>query len=409
MSIAAFFKRKRKSDFTYPTQFWLLFWGVFVNRLASSMLWPFFTIYMYQQMNVPLTTVTLLLTLRAVFSVISTSIVSPIMDKIGRKGAMIVGMTASAFVFFAMAMGFTQVWVWALLIAAHGTVLPVFNIGVQAMTADLVPKDHRAPAYALIRTISNAGIAIGPAIGGWIALISVSVVFNITGVAFIILAILTAIILRETNPTQEKTKVEHAPPAGGYSILLQDGIFIAFMLMLFITSMAYAQIWSLLPVYVVENFGMAANQYSLVMTINASMVVLLQYGVTKITDRFRPYSMMTLGALLYTIGLTSVAGGSLLWHFMVSMAIMTLGELVLQPTATTLVANMAPDDMRARYLGVLSLAYPIGAGLGPVVGGFLNDMIAPVAIWYGAGAMGAIGTVGYFILWQIRNRDYQPH
>ena len=53
--------------------------------------------------------------------------------------------------------------------------------------------------------------------------------------------------------------------------------------------------------------------------------------------------------------------------------------------------------MRARYMGILTLGYPIGSGIGPVIGGYLNDTVAPVAIWYGAAVLGLIGTIGYLI------------
>lgn len=120
--------------------------------------------------------------------------------------------------------------------------------------------------------------------------------------------------------------------------------------------------------------------------------------MTKYTDRFHPYMVITAGASFYAIGLYSVAFGTLLPHFLLSMAIVTIGELMVMPTASTVVANLAPDDMRARYLGILTLGWPIGSGIGPVVGGFLNDFVSPVAIWYGAGTMAAIGTVIFVIL-----------
>ena len=68
------------------------------------------------------------------------------------------------------------------------------------------------------------------------------------------------------------------------------------------------------------------------------------------------------------------------------------------PTATALTANLAPADMRGRYMGIYSLTWGVGFGLGPVVGGFLNDRVAPVAIWYGAMAMALMGALGFAVL-----------
>ena len=52
---------------------------------------------------------------------------------------------------------------------------------------------------------------------------------------------------------------------------------------------------------------------------------------------------------------------------------MTVGELMVSPTSNALVANMAPPDKRARYMGIYSLTYTFGTGIGPVMGGVLSD------------------------------------
>ena len=391
-------KSGKISDYQYPSEFWLLFWGVFINRITASMIWSFLTVYMFQTLGVPLTTITLLFPLRAISSIISTAIVSPIMDRTGRKGVIIFGLIASGLVFFAMAI-VTTLPAWAIVITAFGAVLPIYNIGVNTMVAYIIPQARRAPAYALIRTVSNAGIAIGPIIGGILAVISFQLVFMLTGASYIILAILTIIFISETIPDAPKTK--HNIFDTGYGFILQDMRFVSFIGMYFLLLMAYSHMFSLLPVYVSENYGLAENQYSLMITVNAVLVVFFQYFVTRYSERFDDFRVMTLGAMIYAIGLFSFAFGSELWHFMLSVGIVTIGELIVVPTATTLVANIAPDDMRARYLGLLSLGYPIGSGIGPVVGGFLNDALAPVAMWYGAGTMAVIGTIGFFILSRI--------
>ena len=363
------------------------------------MIWPFLTVYMYQTLGVPLTTITLLFPLRAISSIISTALVSPIMDRTGRKGVMIFGLIASGLVFFGMVVIDSLVG-WAILITLFGAVLPIYNIGVNTMVADIIPQEKRAPAYALIRTVSNAGIAIGPVIGGLLAVMSFQLVFTMTAISYIVLALLTFIFIVETIPDNPDV-IRESIFSSGYGFLLDDLRFVSFIGMYFLMLMAYTHMFSLLPVYVSENFGLAENQYSLMITVNATMVVFLQYAVTKYTERFDDFRMMMLGALFYAVGLYSFAIGSELWHFMLSVGIVTIGELIVEPTATTLVANLAPSNMRARYLGLLSLGYPIGSGVGPVLGGFLNDTVAPVAMWYGAGTLAVIGTIGFFILSRI--------
>ena len=60
---------------------------------------------------------------------------------------------------------------FALLMAFRGLASPLYRIGTDAMLADLIPAKQRADAYALTRLSKNVGIALGPAIGGFVALI----------------------------------------------------------------------------------------------------------------------------------------------------------------------------------------------------------------------------------------------
>ena len=107
---------------------------------------------------------------------------------------------------------------------------------------------------------------------------------------------------------------------------------------------------------------------------------------------------MAAGALFYAFGVGSVALGHGFWAFWLSMVILTLGEMMLVPTGTTLAANLAPPDQRGRYMGVYSLAWSLGIGLGPAIGGFLSDQMAPVAIWYGGLAFGLVATLAFLLL-----------
>ena len=88
--------RIRQLTAGYPRQFWLLFWGMLVSRSGSSMVWPFLTIYLRQRLDIPLTTVALLLTLNSAVSIVSTSVAGPVVDRFGRKGAMVLGLGAPA-------------------------------------------------------------------------------------------------------------------------------------------------------------------------------------------------------------------------------------------------------------------------------------------------------------------------
>lgn len=403
---ALFQKRKRK--ISYPQQFWLLFWGSFFTKASISMIWPFVTVIIRERLEIALTTAALLLTIQSIASLLSTLVVSSIMDKMGRKVPIVIGLLGSAIALVGMATAntFEQ---WAILMAFYGIFTPVFNIGVNTMVADIIEPENRSSAYALIRMISNAGIAIGPVIGGiLVTLMSFEAVYYLIAIAYGILTVFVMSSIQETIPDNRmKTKNQEiiSTTSQGYGYILRDTLFMSLFAMFMLVMFGNTQIFVLLPVYAKENYGLVESQYSLLLTINATMVVLFQYAITKFTDRYQPLPVMALAAILYAIGLGSVAVGYNLPTFAISMVIVTIGELMLFPTALTFIANIAPTEMRARYMGIFGLSWPLAAGIGPVIGGFLNDNFSPIAMWIGASGLAVIGAIGFITIMMYRRRD----
>jgi MFS family permease len=395
----------------FPRQFWLLFWGMLLNTAGTSMVWPFMTIYLRQRLDVPLTTVTLLMTLNSLAGLASVAVAGPVIDRVGRKGAMVAGLAAGSAVMLTMSAAGTLP-LWAGLMAAQGAVMPLYRVGADAMIADLIPAAGRPNAYALLRMVTNLGIAIGPSVGGFVAAKSYGLAFGIGAGAMATFALLILVLARETMPgkraaTARPTELERTTISGdpkmqdrGYGPVLRDSRFMAFTGLLVLATIPAAMLMVLLPVYAKEQFGVPENRYGFIMATNAAMVVLLQYAVTRVSKRYRPAGVLGVGALLYAVGVGSVAWGRSFPTFLASMVVLTFGELLLVPTATAYTATLAPAEMRGRYMGVYNLTWGVGYGLGPVIGGLLSDRMAPVATWYGGLGIGLAAVVGFAAMWR---------
>jgi MFS family permease len=394
----------------YPRQFWLLFAGMLISAVGGSMVWPFLSLYVRQRLDVPMTTVGLLLGLHSAMALVTTLIAGPVADRLGRKGVMVLSLFAGSALFLAMSLA-DSLPAWALLMAANGALNPLYRVGSDAMVADLIPPERRAGAYALIRMSNNLGVAIGPAVGGFLAVVSYSWAFYAGAAASALFGLLVLFFIAETLPLAQAPAYEapadeatadggadEATADGGYGRLLRDRPFLVFCVISTLAVVPSTLFFVLLPVYVKEQFGVPESQYGFIMATNAALVVLFQYPVTRSTERFAPLPVMAAGALLYALGVGSVSLGSAFHHFLLSIVVLTFGEMLLVPTGTTMTANLSPPDMRGRYMGFYGLTWRVGVGLGPVIGGFLNDQFAPVAIWYGGLAIGLAATVGYLLL-----------
>ena len=69
--------------------------------------------------------------------------------------------------------------------------------------------------------------------------------------------------------------------------------------------------------------------------------------------------------------------------------------MVINPTVTSYVSNLAPDHMRARYMGMLEMVYRVAVGTSPLMGGLINDLLAPCLIWVYGSLIALVGAVGF--------------
>jgi MFS family permease len=380
-----------------------MFIGMLISTIGSSMIWPFLMIFVRQQVIMPLTQTASLMTINATAGIIAALIAGPITDRIGRKWVMAISLAGNGAVYFFMSNAHSFLN-FAVLLALSGTFNPLYRVGADAMLADLIPSGKRPDAYALMRLSNNAGIAIGPMLGGFLSSISYNITFFMAGSGMLLYSLLVAFFAQETLPQTGILSAHGLKSVGGYAQVLRDSRFLSFIGAFTLAQMCAVLIWILMPVYANEIFKVPEGQYGFIPTTNALMVVFFQVFVTRFTKQYRPLLVMTIGTAFYTLAVASVALGHSFIGFWISIVIMTIGELILMPTASTYVAEVAPPDMRGRYMSIVGLSWSAAAGIAPLMGGFLSDNVSPVAIWYGGFFIGSMGILGFILLSRKESR-----
>ncbi|TEU18522.1 MAG: MFS transporter [Anaerolineales bacterium] len=384
----------------FPAQFWFLVLGTLINSTGGFLVWPFLTLYLRQNMKVSMTTIGLLFTFTAPINFVSQVVGGSLADRWGRRIMMAVSLFASGLVMlgFGLAGSLPSL---ILLLVLNGIFGPLFGPASNAMIADLIEPQKRAQAYGLLRVVMNVGAAIGPSVGGFIATRSYFVLFFCAALTSLLYFLIVVAFVRETKP-QRSTSLEETAEQGkeGWKTVLRDTPFLALCLITVLTCVVYSQMNTTFPVYLKENAGIGEVQYGQLMALNAVMVILLQFPITRITDRFsrRQMQMMALGAFLYALGFGSQGFVGTLPLFALSVAIWTLGEMVIAPVSTVLVADMSPETMRGRYMGVFGLTWGLGYGLGPTLGGTVMDNLGGRYIWYASLILGLMAAVAFLLL-----------
>ena len=203
--------RLRNTIAEYPSQFWLMVVGLFISSAGASMIWPFLMIYVSEKLSLSLSTVSTLITINAIMGLFASFIAGAVSDKLGRKPVMIISLAVNGIGYFFMSQAHTYLG-FAVIMVLMGASNPLYQVGSDAMLADMIVPEKRTNAYAIIRMINNAGIAVGPAIGGFLATRSYTYAFLGAAVGMLTYSLLLFFRARETLNKAYKIEKEIRNP-----------------------------------------------------------------------------------------------------------------------------------------------------------------------------------------------------
>jgi MFS family permease len=389
----------------FPRQFWVLVAAAFIDRLGGAMIFPFFTLYMTERFGIGMTQVGILFAIFSITSVTGSMIGGALTDRLGRKRIMIFGLVMSAL--SALLMGLIgEYWLFIIVIPIVGMLADSGFPAQQARVADLLPEEKRAEGFGILRVVFNLAVVIGPLIGGLIASQSYLLLFIIDAIASLTTALIVYFSLQETWRPQEKGQAPQsmARTFAGYGAALRDTAFVWFMVASALMVLVYMQMNTTLAVYLRDNHDVSVQGFSIILSLNAAMVVLFQFWTTRRVERYRPLMVMAAGTLLYAIGFAMYGFVNSFFMFLSAMVIITIGEMMVSPVGQAIVARLAPEEMRGRYMAVYGFSWIIPSAIGPLLAGMVLDNLNPDWLWYLSGIIGLIGAAAFFGLEELVSR-----
>jgi MFS family permease len=144
--------------------------------------------------------------------------------------------------------------------------------------------------------------------------------------------------------------------------------------------------------------GISEQGFGYILSLNAAMVVLFQFPITRWVSKYRPLMVMAAGTLLYAIGFAMYGFVSIYLFFLFAMVIITIGEMFVSPVGQAIVARLAPEDMRGRYMAIFGFSWVLPMAIGPLLAGIVMDNLDPDWVWYGAGILGVVAAGAYYML-----------
>ncbi|MDI6824455.1 MAG: MFS transporter [Bacillota bacterium] len=403
----------------FDRRVWILVWGELVSSIGYFAIWPFFSMYTTGRLGATPLVAGLMLTLNGAAGIAGQLLSGYLADTRGRRPVMLAGLGLQSLALAGLALARDLRYV-SLLAMVHGLGSPLFLPAAHAVVADVTPGGRRMEAYGLLRVAVNAGCAIGALVGGTVAARSLLPAFWGTAVVLAAWMVIIAVTFPESSPPRHRTsdappsdapdRTGDAPPSdapapgsaaapgAGYARVLADRVFVLVVGASFLTCLVYNQIGVTLNIFLRDARGIGEQQFGYLVTLNGLMVVLLQMPIARhIRGRWLGAAMAG-GAALYAIGFAGWARVGSLPALLTFMAVVTLGEMVLAPGLTQVAADLAPPDLRARYLAFSSLSWSGSSLVAPVAGGALLGRYGGENLFTGAAALALVSALIYLPL-----------
>ena len=386
----------------YPRAFWIYNIVVFIDRFGGFMLYPFFALYLTKKFDIGMSTVGVLFAVFATSGFVGSALGGALTDRMGRKGVIIFSLVLSAL--SALGMGFAptlEIFIGISVIV--GTLSSIGGPAHEAVVADLLPANKRAEGYGIIRVVFNMAVIIAPAVAGLLIARSYLLLFIIDSVISLIAAAVVIFALPETKPqAHPDAKPESMSQTfGGYGKVFRDVPFVAFVCVSVMMTLVYMNVNTTLGVFLRDNHGIPEIGYGYLLSMNAVMVVALQFWIARKLEKYKPMLMMALGSAFYAVGFAMYGFTSTYLLFAAAMVVITVGEMIISPIQQSLVASFAPEDMRGRYMAISGLSWGIAFAAGPYLAGWVMDNLDPNLLWIACGFLGAMAMIGFIVLDRI--------
>jgi MFS family permease len=379
-----------------PRAFWALWVCQLVNRLGSFVQ-PFLVLYLthaHVTGNGHLSAGTAGAVAAAVGagSVCAQLVGGWLADRAGRRVTMLICFfgTGAALILLGSARSMALIWVTAFLV---GLLSDLFRPAVQATVADLLQPTERVRAYGLLFWAINLGFSVSTVSAGVLASFGYGLLFWVNAATSVIAGLVIWTMVPESRPAPEEDSVRRAL----LPVVVRDTVFLLMILIQIGYATIYMQGYSTLPL-AMSGDGLSSRTYGLVIALNGVVIVLVQPFLGKWYVKLDRPKLLAASMLVVGLGFGVGAVVHSWWGYAVSVVVWTIGEIGFAAVIGAVFADLAPIDLRGRYMGLSGMAFGVGTVIGPLAGTNALEHLGPTVTWLGCAVLGVVIFVGQYSL-----------
>ena len=372
---------------------WFLALITFINR-AGTMVLPFLSLYLTQDLNLTLSQVGWIMTSFGVGSFVGTWIGGKLSDSIGFYKVMVRSLLTTGFLFIALQFIHTfegfLVGIFLTMMVAD-MFRPAMFVSLKAYSKP----ENRTRSLTLIRLAINLGFSFGPFLGGIIiASIGYPGLFWVDGLTCIAAIFIMKLVLKERKVANNNNTLDEDIVTQVKSVY-KDKPFWIFLAVVFLMGFVFLQLFTTMPLYYKEVFSLSEVQIGLLMALNGFLIFLFEmplihYIEKKLLDKLK---IITWSLLIFALSFLVL--NTVMWVgvLILGMLLITVGEMLAFPFTNNFAMSRAPIGKEGRYLALYSMAFSLAHIFSAKTGMEVIDRFGFAANWYLMGGLGLLAMV----------------
>lgn len=342
----------------FTREVWILALITFINR-AGTMVLPFLSKYLKENLDFTYSQVGWIMVSFGIGSMLGSWLGGKLSDKIGFYKIMIFSLFTSGILFFVLQY-VTTFWGLCFGMFAIMAIADMFRPAMFVSLNTYAKPENRTRALTLVRLAVNLGLTAGPALGGIIIMsIGYNGLFWVDGATCILSILIFALLVKEKkNPVNpEKLNLENTPVTS----VFKDKIFWIFLFVCFITAILFFQLFTTLPLYHHERFGLTEFQSGLLLSLNGILIFFFEMPIVSIFERKKTHKLqiITWGSLLMAISFFILLINTWAGILVISILFITFGEMFIFPFSNSFALSRAPKGHEGRYMALFTMSFSL--------------------------------------------------
>lgn len=364
---------------------WMLSVVMLINR-SGSMVLPFLGVYMTDYLRFSLESAGLVLSFYGIGSVLGSWLGGYLTDKFGEYYIQSWSLFLSAPIFLIIPF-FPSVEMMAVLIFLQSTISDTFRPANSVAITKYAKPQNLTKAFSLNRMAVNLGFSIGPALGGILSGISYNFLFIVNAIAALSAGVIYVIFFRKRNTIFQKQKkmlpVETFTEKGRSPY--RDFPFLFYSLLCTVFAICFFQFFNTIPLFYKEVAKLSQSTIGFVLGYSGFIIVLLEMPLVSIAERtLKMHQVLFAGIILSGLSYLLLVLGSSIPLLVLSMTILSVGEIWALPFMSTVTAMRAGLGSKGAYMGLNGIAFSVSFIITPFLGTYIVSHFGFDVLWYGS-------------------------